>query len=406
VARNRHSVATIRWITTAVALFAGLFLLSWGIGNGQRVIMVVGGALILLGLASRYTTRLRRNPRRWVTGTGEVVEVSDPPPGARFGRCNLQLVVDAPGMPAETVSVRHPRVPVTLWPEPGHQLPIQVAADDVRVVRVLWKSYVPDQGAADQAGAGVAGSDPAGSDLAGPGYAGSDPGVAEPLSDRDDEIDFDLDGPAPAGPGAPTDGRVPRPRSGSQPARPGRRPSPHPRPRVPASVGAGAAGEHAEAVGGRAGAARDLAEAAAEPIDTYPSAHPGPSGAIHGVGVTVLVTDLDRSAEFYRDRLGFYEMDSGEGNLVLASGETRLVLRQVPDIGSVTRRLVHLNFEVADIDAVYADLKAAGVRFTYRPRVVNQGARLELWAAALKDPDGHGVAITQWRPRTAPPPGA
>jgi catechol 2,3-dioxygenase-like lactoylglutathione lyase family enzyme len=146
------------------------------------------------------------------------------------------------------------------------------------------------------------------------------------------------------------------------------------------------------------GAAREGRDAdAAEVVSTYPSAHPGPAGAIHGVGLTVLVTDLDRSATFYRDRLGFYEMDGGEGNLVLASGETRLVLRQVPEIGTVTRRLVHLNLEVTDIEAVYAELKAAGVRFTYPPRVVNSGARLDLWAAAFRDPDGHGVAITQWR---------
>ena len=46
-------------------------------------------------------------------------------------------------------------------------------------------------------------------------------------------------------------------------------------------------------------------------ITAYPSARPGPAGAIHGVGITVLVTDLDRSIAFYRDTLGFFEIDSG-----------------------------------------------------------------------------------------------
>jgi hypothetical protein len=34
--------------------------------------------------------------------------------------------------------------------------------------------------------------------------------------------------------------------------------------------------------------------------------------------------------------------------------------------------------------------------------VVNRGAKLDLWAAAFRDPDGHGIALTQWRNRPAP----
>jgi catechol 2,3-dioxygenase-like lactoylglutathione lyase family enzyme len=135
-------------------------------------------------------------------------------------------------------------------------------------------------------------------------------------------------------------------------------------------------------------------------ITAYPSARPGPTGSIHGVGVTMLVTDLARSVAFYRDMLGFYEIDGGDGNAVLASGDTRVVLRAVRDVAPVNRRLVHLNLEVGDVNAVYHELKSKGVRFTYAPRAVNRGERLEVWAAAFRDPDGHGIAITQWRNRT------
>jgi catechol 2,3-dioxygenase-like lactoylglutathione lyase family enzyme len=137
-----------------------------------------------------------------------------------------------------------------------------------------------------------------------------------------------------------------------------------------------------------------------ELITSYPSARPGPAGAIHGVGIAVLVRDLARSTEFYRDVLGFYEIDGGEGNVVLASGDTRLVLRAVHDAPPVDRRLVHVNLEVADVQAVYEELRAKGVRFTYPPRPTSRGERLELWAAAFRDPDGHGIAITQWRSRS------
>jgi len=82
---------------------------------------------------------------------------------------------------------------------------------------------------------------------------------------------------------------------------------------------------------------------------------------------------------------------------VLASGENRLVLRTLAGMEPVHRRVVHLSLDVTDIEAVYAELRAAGVRFTSPPRVVDRGTRSEQWAAVFTDPDGHGLALTQWR---------
>ncbi|HET6529966.1 MAG TPA: VOC family protein [Actinoplanes sp.] len=134
-----------------------------------------------------------------------------------------------------------------------------------------------------------------------------------------------------------------------------------------------------------------------EVITAYPSARPGPAGAIHGVGITVLVTDLQRSIAFYRDVLGFFEIDSGTGSAVLASGDTRLVLRAVHDLAAGVGRLIYLNLEVGDVDAVYRELETKGVAFEHGPRPVNRGGKLELWAATFYDPDGHNIAITQWK---------
>jgi catechol 2,3-dioxygenase-like lactoylglutathione lyase family enzyme len=132
-------------------------------------------------------------------------------------------------------------------------------------------------------------------------------------------------------------------------------------------------------------------------ITAYPSARPGPAGAIHGVGITVLVTDLERSIAFYRDMLGFFEIDSGQGSAVLASGDTRLVLRTVHDLSAEAGRLIYLNLEVGDVEAVYNELKAKGVTFVHAPRPVNRGDKLELWSATFTDPDGHNIAVSQWR---------
>jgi catechol 2,3-dioxygenase-like lactoylglutathione lyase family enzyme len=136
---------------------------------------------------------------------------------------------------------------------------------------------------------------------------------------------------------------------------------------------------------------------AADLFTAYPSARPGPGGAIHGVGVTVLVTDLDQSVAFYRGMLGFYEIDSGEASAVLASGDTRVVLRTVHNLAPEAGRLINLNLEVGDVQAVYEELRAKGVKFVSTPRVVDRGGKLELWSATFRDPDNHSIAITQWR---------
>jgi catechol 2,3-dioxygenase-like lactoylglutathione lyase family enzyme len=182
--------------------------------------------------------------------------------------------------------------------------------------------------------------------------------------------------------------------------------TPEPAPPADAAAGAGAATagrESADADGapsgpwsGRPGTV-EPDDQAGELFTAYPSARPGPAGAIYGVGITVLVTDLGRSIGFYRDTLGFYEIDSGDGSAVLASGDTRLVLRTVAGFSAEAGRLIYLNLEVGDVEAVYGELRAKGVHFVHPPQPVNRGDRLELWSATFRDPDDHNIAITQWR---------
>jgi catechol 2,3-dioxygenase-like lactoylglutathione lyase family enzyme len=125
---------------------------------------------------------------------------------------------------------------------------------------------------------------------------------------------------------------------------------------------------------------------------------PGLSG-VHNVSVTLIVADLRRSLTFYRDLLGLTEIDTGVGSAVLASGNARILLRQVTDTRPVDRRVVHLNLEVDDVHEAYDRLRREGVEFMHPPRVVNQGEQLEQWAATLRDPDGHAIALTRWEIR-------
>ena len=121
-----------------------------------------------------------------------------------------------------------------------------------------------------------------------------------------------------------------------------------------------------------------------------------PRGRVRGVGVTLFVANLGRSLAFYRDLLGFRQVDLGLGSAVLESGDARIVVRRVVDMPPVDRRLIHLLLEVPDVQAAYDELLLQGVEFVHRPRPVSRFEELELWSAAFRDPDGHGIALTKW----------
>ena len=521
MADSNRQVAPVRKLVAAVLGTLATFIVLFGAGMSSWTIVALGFALLILSIALVVVTSVRSGARAWVTGIGHVHSVSEPPASSTFGRCELQIVIDAPGLPPRSIKVRDPRVPLSKWPDPGATLPIMVAIDDQRHVRILWdevmthaeaaaSSLPPEFDAYDPRDDGLLIEEdappwerpgpeddylgpPAGErmpvDLAddlgrvrdepvvvrhtpggtivlegtlvepapatplprrstpGPGpSAATSPGPSAATSpaegttaaasaplDEFDEIDIDIDGPAYSPRPRPRPGPGP---TGQDPS--GGRPVPYPdaaptaepardEPVIDEPVSDGAAPD-APAVGDPVlDAMADDDTAPDGPVDDdargddpiltgLPDSPPGGTsggtagdvGPIHGVGITLLFADLDRSVAFYRDMLGFLEIDGGEGNAVLASGATRIVLRAIRDVAPINRRLVHLNLDVEDVEAAHADLKARGVRFTYAPRAVNRGAKLELWAAAFRDPDGHGIALTQWRDRQQdrPDPGA
>lgn len=352
----------------------GAFVIAYGLGRHSWQVAALGLALVVLAIGLVFVPALRGGSRIYVSGTGHVVTVSEPPASSVYGRCEMQLVVEAPGLPPAAVRILDSRVPVAKWPDPGATLPILVAVDDLRRVRVQWDDVLTHAEVADYDGQEVLDPDEPDEWERQP-ETDPAPGASDAVfySDGEPIIPATHPGDAPPGvqPGLHTAGSVPPPR----------RPSPYPHNGAAATTTAVLADPRAEP-----GPADEPADA--DDVDG--------AGPVLGVGLTLLVADLERSIAFYRDTLGFHQLDAGDANAVLASRDTRLVLRAVKDVTPVNRRLVHINLEVRDVKAMYEALKGKGVRFTYAPRLVNRGARLELWAAAFKDPDGHGVALAQW----------
>ncbi|SDL61286.1 Catechol 2,3-dioxygenase [Glycomyces sambucus] len=117
------------------------------------------------------------------------------------------------------------------------------------------------------------------------------------------------------------------------------------------------------------------------------------------VAATLVVTDLQRSVEFYTDALGLAISDRTPEAAVLDAGFGKILLWERPDAPPGETGIMHLTFEVGDIDAAFTQMNEAGVQFLHLPRTALLGQNYEMRAAAFRDPDGHGLAITEHRER-------
>ena len=132
---GNRPIAPVRKLIAAVLGTVATFVVLFGLGMTSWAIVALGVALLVLAIA---LATVRGGGRTWVVGVGHVHSASEPPTQYAFGRCELQLVIDAPGLPPRSKKIIEPRVPVAKWPSLGQTLPIRVALDDQRHVQVLW----------------------------------------------------------------------------------------------------------------------------------------------------------------------------------------------------------------------------------------------------------------------------
>jgi catechol 2,3-dioxygenase-like lactoylglutathione lyase family enzyme len=103
---------------------------------------------------------------------------------------------------------------------------------------------------------------------------------------------------------------------------------------------------------------------------------------------------LDRSLEFYRDRLGFKVVDSYPGayaRLLSPGGGTTIALHVLDEGQQIDPKTegMRLYFEVRDLDTFCKGLAEKGVVIDKMPEDMPWGWR----HAYLKDPDGHEVSL-------------
>jgi catechol 2,3-dioxygenase-like lactoylglutathione lyase family enzyme len=115
--------------------------------------------------------------------------------------------------------------------------------------------------------------------------------------------------------------------------------------------------------------------------------------------IILRVGELERSLEFYRDRLGMAVLGASEGYAFMDGGGVTLALNAIGNqIEANPPGLVEVVFEVDDVEATYQALIRSGVHFRVVPRVVMSSEGRELLAADFRDPDSHVLSITGWRP--------
>jgi hypothetical protein len=136
---RRHLLALLTaaaWLAGVVGIYFAFFALGARIWSYAALAV---GALLVSGLLKLAETLVMRSDTRiWAFGTVKVTEVSAPPQGVLFGRCEMRVVTDAAGMRPREVLVREPRVPVDSWPEVGAILPAQIGVPNSRRVRIQW----------------------------------------------------------------------------------------------------------------------------------------------------------------------------------------------------------------------------------------------------------------------------
>jgi catechol 2,3-dioxygenase-like lactoylglutathione lyase family enzyme len=110
----------------------------------------------------------------------------------------------------------------------------------------------------------------------------------------------------------------------------------------------------------------------------------------------VYVKDVQRALDFYRQLLGFKQVDEFryEGKPVYArlcapGGDGTIALHQAGPGASVASEGVRLYFEIRDLDGFCRKLQAGGFYITQLPQMMPWGWR----HAYLNDPDGHEISL-------------
>jgi predicted enzyme related to lactoylglutathione lyase len=118
-----------------------------------------------------------------------------------------------------------------------------------------------------------------------------------------------------------------------------------------------------------------------------------------GISPVLLIADVERSVEYYRDRLGFaVEIHGDPPDFVTARRDDAIILmalcpepdRIVPN-WRIVDKVWNAYVRVDDADAIYAEVQERGAGIDYTIYDAPHGFR----EFGVQDPDGHDIAFGQ-----------
>jgi catechol 2,3-dioxygenase-like lactoylglutathione lyase family enzyme len=108
--------------------------------------------------------------------------------------------------------------------------------------------------------------------------------------------------------------------------------------------------------------------------------------------IAIVVHDLPKAVEFYRDKLGLRFLYEFPGLAFFDCGGVRIML-SFPENAEFDHPASILYFKVADINQAWRALEARGVKLEHEPHVVARMPDHDLWICAIRDPENNLVEL-------------
>lgn len=113
--------------------------------------------------------------------------------------------------------------------------------------------------------------------------------------------------------------------------------------------------------------------------------------------VALVTPNFERMRQFYVDQLGLPVVGAFRGHSIIFidAGNTAIeLIERTAGSAGQAGGWAHFAFEVEDVDAVYADLRTAGIAFHITPKdFPAEGPSVRI--AFFKDPDGNEIELVQ-----------
>jgi methylmalonyl-CoA/ethylmalonyl-CoA epimerase len=117
----------------------------------------------------------------------------------------------------------------------------------------------------------------------------------------------------------------------------------------------------------------------------------GTQVALNSIGqIAVLVKDVARATEFYRDKLGMKHLFSAGNLSFFDCGGVRLMLDK-PEKAEAGTSIIY--FKVTEINEAHEQMKSRGVQFVDSPHLIARLPDHDLWMTFFRDSEGNLLSI-------------